>query len=443
MKRLLILLLAASPLALGAQTRLTLDECLAEARANNRSLAAAGLRAEAGRFEARSMRANLFPSLSATGMALFSTSEGELPIKGGKLPVFGPDNLPTCSWALFPGMNIDYKVDWVYGGGLTLKQPIFMGGKVRTGYRMARIGASLFDEQRRLTESEVVLLTSRAYADVVRARELLEVARRYDTLLAELLRTVESARRHGLKPQNDVLKVRVRCDESALQLRRAEHAVRLATMNLCHRIGRSLDEAIEPSDSLPTLPVAPASDPERRPEWRLLDHSTDLAREQVRLARSERLPQIGLVGNYGYMHGVRVAGQPLFDGMTFSAGVQVSIPIFGFGSRTNKVRAAQARFEAAEAERDETHELLLLELRQAADRLDEARLEIRLTESARLSADENLRASTAQYRVGTESLSDHLEAQTLWQQAHGAEIEARIDGYLRYLEYCRAAGCLD
>ena len=242
-----------------------------------------------------------------------------------------------------------------------------------------------------------------------------------------------------------MLKVRVKLNESELNLRRTENALRLATMNLCHLIGRPLTDRIEVADDLPDLPSTPvpAVDLMARPEYRLLDRKAELAREQLRLARSERLPQVGLVGNYGYLHGVELNGQNLLGGWAFTAGVQVSVPIFHFGGRSNKVRSARARFEQAQAERLDGGELLQLEATQAANNLDEAQLEIRLAESSLAAADENLRLSRRQYEAGVETLSDHLEAQAMWQQAHRTEVEARIDGYLRWLEYRKAAGLLD
>ena len=220
---------------------------------------------------------------------------------------------------------------------------------------------------------------------------------------------------------------------------------KVATMNLCHLIGRPLTDRIEVADDLPDLPSTPvpAADLMARPEYRLLDRKAELAREQLRLARSERLPQVGLVGNYGYLHGVELNGQNLLGGWAFTAGVQVSVPIFHFGGRSNKVRSARARFEQAQAERLDGGELLQLEATQAASNLDEAQLEIRLAESSLAAADENLRLSRRQYEAGVETLSDHLEAQAMWQQAHRTEVEARIDGYLRWLEYRKAAGLLD
>lgn len=188
------------------------------------------------------------------------------------------------------------------------------------------------EQNRRLTRSEVIVSTSRAYASVIRAREMRQVAERYHALLTELLRSVESARKHGLKPQNDVLKVRVKLNESELNLRRTENALRLATMNLCHLIGRPLTDRIEVADDLPDLPSTPvpAADLMARPEYRLLDRKAELAREQLRLARSERLPQVGLVGNYGYLHGVELNGQNLLGGWAFTArraGVGADLPL--------------------------------------------------------------------------------------------------------------------
>lgn len=260
-----------------AQTtvRLTLDECIEQAKASNRTLAIAEKQQQVARYDLRSMKANFLPSISATGVALYSNADGGLSIPGGLLPVVGADMVPTGSSALFPGMNIDYKIGWLYGGGVSLEQPIYAGGKVRTGLRMAKLGVELTEQNRRLTEQEVIVETTRAYADVLRARELRNVAERYHALLVELLRNVESARKHGLKPQNDVLRVQVKLNESELALRRAENGLRLATMNLCHLTGHRLTDRIEVTDELPAYPVgAPAAELEERPEYRLLDRKS-------------------------------------------------------------------------------------------------------------------------------------------------------------------------
>lgn len=74
------------------------------------------------------------------------------------------------------------------------------------------------------------------------------MAEKYHNLLTELFKNVKSAHRHGMKPQNDVLKVQVKLNESELSLRKADNALRLAGMNLCHYIGRPLTAQIDISD---------------------------------------------------------------------------------------------------------------------------------------------------------------------------------------------------
>ena len=77
---------------------------------------------------------------------------------------------------------------------------------------------------------------------------------------------------------------------------------------------------------------------------------------------------------------------------------------------------------------------------QSLNNLDEAFLERNLAESSVVSAEENLRTNRLQYEKGVETLSDYLEAQTLWLQAQQTQVEARINCYLRWLEYQKATG---
>lgn len=70
---------------------------------------------------------------------------------------------------------------------------------------------------------------------------------------------------------------------------------------------------------------------------------------------------------------------------------------------------------------------MLLELAQATNNLDEARLECELSDRSFEQAQGNMRVSKSQYDVVLETLSDHLEIQPLWQQAY----EIRVDAHFR------------
>lgn len=56
------------------------------------------------------------------------------------------------------------------------------------------------------------------------------------------------------------------------------------------------------------------------------------------------------------------------------------------------------------------------------------------------SAEENVRVSRLHYDAGTETLSDLLEAQTLWQVANRDSVEADINHFLAWLSYLKTTG---
>lgn len=106
------------------------------------------------------------------------------------------------------------------------------------------------------------------------------------------------------------------------------------------------------------------------------------------------------------------------------------------------MRASKAKLEQSRLEQENMNEQMLLELTQAANNLDEARLECELSNRALEQAEENMKVSKSQYEVGLENLSDHLEAQALWQQAYETKVDAHFQLYLSYIEYLKASGTL-
>ncbi|MEO3315755.1 TolC family protein, partial [Parabacteroides merdae] len=184
------------------------------------------------------------------------------------------------------------------------------------------------------------------------------------------------------------------------------------------------------------------SDISARPEYAILDKQVEIAGQQVRLNRSELLPKVGIMGSYDYVHGFELNDQMLMDKGSFSVLLNVSIPLFHFGERSNKVRAAKAKLMQSRLEQENMNEQMMLELTQAANNLDEARLESELSDRSLLQAEENMKVSKSQYEVGLETLSDYLEAQALWQQAYETQVDAHFQLYLNYVEYLKAAGAL-
>lgn len=314
-----------------------------------------------------------------------------------------------------------------------------MGGKIVAGYKMSQLGRDVARLNIQLQEDEVVLQTATAYANVIRAKELHKVQLQYNDLLEELLQTVRKAEAAGMSDRNDVLKVEVKVNEGALNLKRTENAVRIAKMNLCHYIGYPLDSEVDVAES--SLPesgsVSGSTDIPGRPEYQMLDKKVQVAAQQVRMTRADALPRAGIFAGYGYTHGLTVNDETFIDKAGFSVGAKVGIPISHFGEHFYKVKS---EYEQAVSERDSNYELMTLEMSKAANELDESEYERALAASNTASAEENVRVSRLHYDAGTETLSDLLEAQTLWQVANRDSVEADINHFLAWLSYLKTTG---
>lgn len=429
------------------QEVLTLQQCRQRALDNNKQMAAAQRQSEVARYTQKSLKGNFFPNIKAYGTDLYTSMNGSLNIPGGNLPVFlpvKPNPLPV-GFAYFPGIDLNLKVKNVLMTGIQIEQPLYMGGKIRAAYEMSKLGSQVSELNERLTASEVILETENAYAQLVKAQEMKKVARSYHDLLQELMKVIESAHRHGLKSNNDVLKVQVKLNESELGIRKAENACRLAMMNLCHWIGEPLTTELTIESVYPHLPADHADKGASitdRPEYAMVNHKVELARQEVKLNRSEMLPQIGIRGSYDYTNGVKVNGQKLLNSGGLSVMLQVTLPIYHFGERHHKVKAAKIKLEQAQLEQADLNEKMQLELTQAENNLNEAQLEAELADRSLSQAEENLRVSKSEFDAGLEMLSDHLEAQTLWQKAYATQVNAHFETYLQYVKYLKAAGQL-
>jgi outer membrane protein TolC len=451
-----------------AQQKWTLEACRQKALQNNKAIAVAEKTEEKTKYESKSYQANFFPRISVSGACLYTTANISKTIKGNYLPTFVPDpstgklnpNLLTKpdgapvlgadgmpvfkEYAYFPDLKLDFGLDGMYFAGLRAEQPVFSGGKIVSAYKMSLTGKDIARLNRHLVQSEIIVETDEAYWLHLKAVESQKVAIAFREVANELLRNVENACRAGLKTKNDALKVQIQVNRAELQLQQAGNAIRLSRMNLCRIMGLPLVSEIELAESLDGNPaeVSRTTDFTARPEYSILEKQIELKNQQVKLVRSDFLPNVGIIANYGYMRGLQLNGTPLVDKTSFSALLFVSIPVFHWGEGLNKIRAAKTEKQIMQLQRDDLNEKMELELRQALDKCEESGLEIILTSRALEQAEENMKTSRNHYEAGMETLANCLEAQTLWRQAWLETIDARINRRLNETYYQKAAGKL-
>ena len=187
-----------------------------------------------------------------------------------------------------------------------------------------------------------------------------------------------------------------------------------------------------------------------RPELRLLQKQVEAKEQQVKMARADVLPKLGLSAGYMYYGNVKLE-MPTEQGaftQSFDDGISLvmaslSVPVFHWGQGLKKVKKARLDVENAKLDMQKNARLMSIEVRQAIQNVTDG---YRLVETARLGcrqADESLRVTRDRYRNAMCSLTDLLDAQSQWQQAQSNLIEAQAQYKIYETEYLKATGTLE
>ena len=259
------------------------------------------------------------------------------------------------------------------------------------------------------------------------------------------MRNLEDAYRTGMAAQNDLLKAQVKQNEAELMVQKAQNGLALSGMNLCRIVGVDLMSELTVRDSLGEGIVSglweEGDNITGRPEYNMLERQIELKEKEVALTRSDFLPQLGVSASYGYSDGITLNGKS--DGIaSFAALASLKIPIYHWGEGRNKVKAMKAEEEMVRLKKEETEQMMQLEVARARYNVEDAATRVRLTRRSLSQAEENLQVSKNRFEVGMETLTNYMEAQAQWQKAWSDWIEAKAELRVNETYYLKSTGRL-
>jgi outer membrane protein TolC len=326
-------------------------------------------------------------------------------------------------------------------GLVSAVQPVFAGGRIVNGNRLAALGVEASDEKARLARDEVLRTTEEDYWRVVSLDDKLRTVEKYEAFLRRLLGQVEDAYDAGLVMKNDVLKVRLKLSEVLLNKSKAGNGRALAAMALCQHIGIPYDPAVELSDPLVVdgPPDAYHVDHQEalkaRPEFRLLQASVRAEELKTRMTLGEYLPQagVGVAGLYMKMDSAK--GRT--NGVLFGT---LSIPLSGWWGGSHALGERKAQEQIARNILKDNADLLVLQMEKAWQDLTDAHRQVLLARESKAQAEENLKVNQDSYDNGLTSVSDLLEAQALLQQANDQLTDAMAAYRVDLVSYLQVTG---
>ena len=237
---------------------------------------------------------------------------------------------------------------------ITLQQPIFAGGRIVSGNKMAKIGVEMAQENNRLQKSNAIVEADKMYWLYISVKEKVKLAETYSGLLDNLVKMVSDAATTDMISNNDLMKVKVQRDKVKMELQKARSGLELTRMALCKTLGVSYDKQIVPTDTVVQtnehIALTPPNALERRPEYQLMQKMIAIKEGEIKLVRGNYLPTIGMAASYAYVGGVKVQGKNTHPQNLSNVMATISIPITNWWEGSQKIKSARVDKNIAELE---------------------------------------------------------------------------------------------
>ena len=434
-----------------SQEAFTLERCRELALKNNLTARNANLSVEAARQTEQEAFSKYFPSIGLTGMGF----QASAPMVSMKIDLSATITAisPALMWLPALGVPFDpsvlnkfqtLRLDALNNGvvaGVTATQPLYAGGRIVVGNRLAKAGVEVSRLQKRMSDNEVLLATEGYFWQLVSLKEKMKTIDNAAILLDRIYSDVKVAVETGLTGRNDLLRVELERNRLESNRFKVDNGLETLKMALALHIGAE-SEGFDIQPPAPSDIHLPKDDDDsvllrNRPEYKLLAKSVDVADMLVKMETGKNLPTVAIGAGYQYANFDvnKKSGIRNDFGLVFAT---VSVPISDWWGGSHAIKKKKLEKRAAENTRKEKSDLLLLQMRRTRNELKEAYRQVELAQKSISVAEENLRESEDNFNAGITTLSNLLEAQNLLQQSRDQHTEATTGYFLKMAEYRQA-----
>lgn len=429
---LLILCFAFAGMARAEEVRLSLDSCMALAKRNNPVLRKSEYdvkRAEEVKAQALT---KYFPQIQGTAFGYHSLHPvvdiGIDDINNAAVR----DLLTTLYGNYGAALGLDNSLNLFRHGymvGVTALQPVFVGGKIVAGNKLAKVGVEAAKLQAQVSQRDVLESVEESYWLVYSLQQKEQIIDEALELLDSLSAAVSSAVDAGLALPYDRMQVELHRDEILRRQVQLQNGLRLAQRALALAIGAEDELAIVTMDQETEIGVLPVNDTlAQTAEQQLLDLQVQAAQLRKRMALADALPQIAVGANYSYS---RYQANILRNGLGNNTGngalfVTLNVPLTQWWETSHKLREKQYEIEQAKIDAQYLGSQLNMRTRQAYDEVVNAMALLRIHERTAAHAQQAYLHAKANYEAGLATVTDLLQSQTALTQAQDEWTDARI-----------------
>lgn len=435
MKKLLALVLSfslAAPLSGWAQTNWTLKNCIDYGLQHYGTVRIAQYQTQTADQQARQAVGLYLPQVSGTG-----NFTDNLKLQTSIIPagIFGPEPV-----------RVAFGQKYQTNASATATQAIY-DRSLLLGLKAAKPNQQLAELNTRQTREDIIYSITSNYYQVFIAQQQINLLRDNLARTQQVLDILKLQRDNGVIQPVDYTNTEVSYNNSRSQLSLAENDLNLAMNRLKFQMGLSQDQPLDLPDSLAfgqTPPVEAVSfDVRKLASYQQSETNLSLQRLQLDRIKAGYQPTLSASASYGTLAFANDFGSAFKNFTGFgSVGLSLRVPIFDGLQRDAQIQQQKLTVLTQEEQQRLNASSFQLQFNNSQSQLQRAQTTVQNDERTVKLAQEVYNITTLQYRQGTKTLTDLINADNSYRQAQSNYINSLINFYQARLDLEQSQGTL-
>jgi len=436
----LLVSLVYEPYSVQAQSYLDLsiDQAIAIALKNNRDIKNAS---------EEKVRANLRVTEAASGA--FPQINGSWSLERNLKPMVFVISFPDSAGKLTKN-RLKVGTDHSISLGTNITQPLYVGGKIGTAIKAARIYRQFSSENFNTVKQNVVMSAAAAYNRILLTKEMVKITGASLEQARKHLGNVEKLYKNGRATEYDLLRSRVNVANIQPGLMEAENNVKISLLNFKEILGLSPDTPLtikgklsEPDTSLFKL-ANPENAFNNRPDLKAAEFNVELQDKAIKIARGDFLPTLTAGTTFAYSGNFDVFKYEADDWTPYwFASINLSFPIFSGFKNYAKYNQAKVDYRKAKTEFIRTRNTVMIEVDESVMKLRKAVQQIESQQMNIHEAEKAVEIAGSMYTSGKATQLEVLDSQLAFEHARTNYASALFEAKIAEISLKKSLGLLD
>ncbi|MGA0559613.1 TolC family protein [Larkinella sp. VNQ87] len=325
-------------------------------------------------------------------------------------------------------------------------QPIF-DKSLLIGLKANKPNQQLAQLNNRQTQEEIIYNITSNYYQVFIAQQQINLLRDNLERTQQVLNILKLQRDNGVIQPIDYTNTEVSYNNTRSQLSVAENDLNLALNRLKYQMGLPADQPLVLPDSLAFNQIAPIEVPpfdvKKLVSFQQAETNLALQRLQLERIKAGYLPTLSASASYGTLAFANQFGDAFRNFTGFgSVGLSLRVPIFDGLQRDAQIQQQRLTVLTQEEQQRLNASAFQLQFNNSQSQLQRAQTTVQNDDRTVKLAQEVYNVTTLQYRQGTKSLTDLINADNSYRQAQSNYINSLINYYQARLDLEQSQGTL-